>query len=266
MRTKIRENMRFGKLITIRRVDNIGKRVAWLCKCDCGNEVIVKACNLYRKDSPTTSCGCTYKNTFQDLTGNRYGKLTVLERVKTDKRGTMWKCKCDCGNTTIVSSMNLKRGNTSSCGCLIHEIPGGNTKHGMSGNRLYSIWASMKSRCNDINNHLYGGKGITVCNEWNNPEKFIEWSLNNGYRDGLSIDRINNDKGYYPENCRWVDATAQANNISRNVIIEYRGEYHTMAEWAKILKIDYKRLQRAIKSYGYSFEEAVKYAKNKEYS
>lgn len=257
MKAKVYENMRFGNLTTIKRVDNIGKRISWLCKCDCGKEIVVKACNLYRKDSPTTSCGCTYSNVFEDLTGRKFGKFIVLKRDNSIKDKTIWECKCDCGNIARVDRRNLISGNTSSCGCLIHEIQGGNTKHGMRETRLYSTWNNMKNRCKDKSNKSYGGKGISVCKEWEIPENFFSWALSNGYNDNLSIDRIDNSKGYSPDNCRWADSMTQANNISRNVVIEHNGETHTLAEWSRIYNVPYKQFQRKIRKYGMTIDEAV---------
>ena len=172
-----------------------------------------------------------------DLTGQRYGRLVVLHEAepiigddgKTIRR---WLCKCDCGNETIVRHSGLRSGKTQSCGCLHREIVGNLHKtHGLSqGNkRLYKIWKEMRSRCSNPKNASYpkyGGKGIKVCKEWN--ERFVpfyEWSIANGYREDiaesgrnrLSIDRINNDGDYSPENCRWVTDDIQANNKSDSI-------------------------------------------------
>lgn len=171
-----------------------------------------------------------------DLVGNKYGRLTVIEFVELKNHKTYWKCACDCGLTVIVTGNNLRSGNTKSCGCLHREsiasVGAANTKHNESHNhktRLYGIWAGMRQRCNNPNKDAYkyyGGKGVKVCEEWNDYSKFKEWALSNGYNDSLSIDRIDANGNYCPLNCRWLTisentARANKNHTTRRVI---RGE------------------------------------------
>lgn len=146
-----------------------------------------------------------------DITGQKFGKLTVLEyEGRNDNRVQFWLCKCDCGNESIVRSSNLKSGNSKSCGCSIndsrHKTNKANTKHGKCNTRLYSIWSGMKSRCNYEKNDSfndYGKRGISVCDEWEDDfQTFYDWAMRNGYSDDLSIDRIDNDGNYEPSNCR----------------------------------------------------------------
>ena len=184
-----------------------------------------------------------------DLTGKRFGVLTVLYRTDdhltpSGQHLTNWRCKCDCGSEIDVLSANLRKGHTQSCGCLFTQR---NLKHsdcvGGKISRLYCIWAGMKARCYAKSNpryKYYGARGITVCKEWkNNFEAFREWAFANGYDNSLTIDRINNNGMYSPDNCR---LTTQSNNSRQNVLVEYMGENHTISEWADIVGLPYKTL------------------------
>lgn len=182
---------------------------------------------------------------FCDLTGQRFGRLVVVRRAQnaTRKSGrprVMWECLCDCGNATYVTPDNLKRGAQVSCGCHSKEHNRAlRTTHGLSNTRLYGIWLAMRRRCHLVTDSAYreyGARGIVVCDEWNSSfEAFKSWSMSHGYADNLSIDRIDNNGNYTPDNCRWVDCVAQANNRRSNRILTYNGESHTVTEWARIL-------------------------------
>lgn len=183
-----------------------------------------------------------------DLTGQKYGRLTVIEYAGKGKNHThKWKCRCDCGNETVVNGYALRNGNTRSCGCLWKEVTRAkSTTHGMKRTKLYNIWCGMKKRCDyegNANYKDYGGRGIKVCEEWQKFEPFMEWALTHGYTDELSIDRINPNEGYCPKNCRWVDRYTQANNKTNNRHLTYNGETHTFAEWSRIAGIPYETLR-----------------------
>lgn len=184
-----------------------------------------------------------------NLVGEKFGRLTVKSSAGSDICGhSMWLCECECGNQVVIAGTNLKRGLTGSCGCRRIEIATERlTTHGMYGTPLYICWSDMLQRCRDPNNklyHRYGGRGIVVCDEWKSFENFNRWAMDSGYMAGLTIDRINNDKGYYPENCRWVDRITQGNNTSKNRRVSYHSMNKTVAEWARLLEMDYNILYR----------------------
>ena len=187
-----------------------------------------------------------------NLVGRRFGRLIVIELYDVDKtRDKRWKCRCDCGSETLVRGSKLRNGRTKSCGCLRKEAKGADLKHGASHTRLYRIYSGMKDRClskNDAAYQDYGGRGITICDEWlNSFDAFRDWALSNGYRYDLTIDRIENDGSYSPENCRWTTRKVQANNQRSNHIIEYNGEKKTVAQWSEITGIRHDTLLYRLK-------------------
>ncbi len=156
-----------------------------------------------------------------DLTGQKFGRLTVIERHERPKerrsREAFWLCKCDCGNESTLSGYELRSGNTKSCGCYHKAITSKiHKKHGYCGTRLYRIYYKMKERCykpSNDNYKYYGGLGITICDEWlNNFQAFADWAMSHGYADNLTIDRINNEGNYEPSNCRWITIQEQQRN------------------------------------------------------
>lgn len=181
----------------------------------------------------------------KDLIGMRFGKLVVKKRVENIRGGTAWLCFCDCGNKKIIAGTSLTRKNgTKSCGCLIGKtgikarlkgLNNPNFRHGMKKTRLYSIWRAMRKRCYQKTHPAYDRyHNLGVCPEWNNDFcKFKDWALSNGYTDNLTLDRIDNAKGYWPENCRWVDWKIQENNKRNSIKVLYNGGTLTLAEYAE---------------------------------
>ena len=197
-----------------------------------------------------------------DLIGQRFDRLTVIRREGISNDGqAAWLCKCDCGAEVVVAGNSLRRNHTKSCGCYAREKTGNiNRKHGMSHSRIYNIWSKMNRRCGyekENRYHDYGGRGITVCEEWQSSfEAFRDWAFANGYTDNLTIDRINNDFGYCPANCRWVNMKVQANNTRRNHELTCNGETHTLAQWEKITGIRQHTIGDRIRA-GWSIEKAL---------
>lgn len=199
---------------------------------------------------------------FIDLTGQTFGRLTVLERADsgTTKYAT-WVCRCSCGNVKVVRSCHLRSGATTSCGCYHKEIASNaNSTHKESRTRLYSEWQHMKKRCywkNYKAYNLYGGRGIIVCDEWKNSfVSFREWALKNGYSDTLTLDRIDVNGNYEPANCRWATKFVQSNNRSINRIVEYHGEKGVYIGMCRKLNVNESTVRSRMKK-GLSFEDAV---------
>lgn len=203
-----------------------------------------------------------------DLTGQRFGRLTVLERAWSRKGQLFWRCKCDCGRICDVQGSSLRNGRTKSCGCLHDELahvrlavrnyfkPDKTRRN----KPLYRVWSNMRQRCNNPNNpeyHLYGERGITICAEWDNDyETFETWALENGYQIGLSIDRIDNDAEYSPTNCRWTDAKTQSNNQRKTILLTYNGKTQPLSYWADEFGISRNVLKCRIRA-GWPVERAL---------
>ena len=279
MKLKDLTGMRFGKLtVKSRAPDKIlpsgYKTVMWNCDCDCGGSSVVSSKNLERKKYPTRSCGCGMYQIKNNLVGQRFGRLLVVEKVKgkTMKNGyeeQTYKCKCDCGKDVVLPYASLTTGNTKSCGCLFLEnLIKRNTTHGMSDTKLYLVWKEMIARCTretDKSYKYYGALGVSVCKEWSeNFENFYNWAIEFGYKEGLEIDRIDYNGNYEPSNCRWVTRKVQMNNMRRNVIIDIDGISHTMAEWSDIFKISQDLFRNRLKA-GWDVKSALTAPNNYRY-
>lgn len=184
-------------------------------------------------------------------------------------RYTQWLCRCECDNQVVSRTAYIKNGNTKSCGCLISLKAKQHIKtlnrqqitHNGSNDRLYSIWVNMKHRCNNPNDPRYcdyGGRGISVCDEWiHSYENFRDWSISNGYSEYLSIDRIDVNGNYEASNCRWTTNKEQQNNMRSNRLLTYNGETHTVSEWSDITGINKSTISKRINRSGWSTEKAL---------
>lgn len=196
---------------------------------------------------------------FKDLTGKRFGRLLVLyrteNRIISGSTRVFYHCRCDCGREVDVQGGSLRNGLSHSCGCLQREsAKTGNSKrtHGMTGTRIHRIWKGLNCRCNNKNHpkySRYGERGITVCDEWSGSNKngfinFYKWAMENGYSDLLTIDRMNNDGNYCPENCRWTSVAEQDNNKSTNRYVSVDGQRKTVSQWSSIVGIPKWKMYR----------------------
>lgn len=185
--------------------------------------------------------------------------MTVLEFAGINEKGrSLWLCECDCGNKKVVVGTELKRGKVKSCGCMSRRI------NGLYKSRLYEIHHMMMCRCyteSTTGYEYYGGRGISVCEEWRNKENgfinFYNWSIENGYSDDLTIDRIDVNGDYEPSNCRWITIQEQQNNKRNNHIISLNGEEHTISEWSRITGTNKETIEARVNRYGYTDEEAL---------
>ena len=192
----------------------------------------------------------------KNLVGDVYGRLVVI-KLSHVKKESYWLCKCECGNIKTVRIGSLRSGNTKSCGCLNTEMTilrnKKMSKYDVSTNdKLYWAWNHMLQRCfkdYENNKKYYKDRGITVCDEWKeNFLAFREWSLNNGYKENLSLDRIDNNGNYEPKNCRWTTKEEQSNNTRSVRLIEYKGEIKSISQWARIFGIDRKTISYRLKN------------------
>lgn len=196
-------------------------------------------------------------STFQDLTGQKFGRWTVIGYVGKSR----WLCRCDCGTVKIVRATHMKSGHSKSCGCYEHEqLIRRNTTHGDNKTPLHYHWLDIKKRCYNPKFKQYkdyGGRGIYVSAEWrDNFPAFRDWSLQNGYEKGLSIDRIDNDGPYAPWNCRWTDRITQNNNKRSNRWITANGKRQTIMQWERETGINESVIRGRLKR-GWSEQDAV---------
>lgn len=200
-----------------------------------------------------------------DLTGRKYGRLTVIKHIGKDKyNNAIWECKCSCGNIINTRGSTLRNGKIKSCGCLHKEmtkqLAKNNITHNMSNTRLYRTWQSMKSRCYYKQNNrykYYGANGVKVCDKWlNDFQTFHDWAIKNGYNDNLTIDRMDVNGNYEPNNCRWVTNEEQQRNKRNNKTYTIDGETRCLSEWCEKLNLNYNTVQTRLHR-NWSIEKAL---------
>lgn len=194
-----------------------------------------------------------------DLTGRRFGKLTVEGLASADKGILVWNCVCDCGNITLVRGNNLRSGAVQSCGCLKHK-QSHNRTHGESQSKLYRHWRSMIYRCLSPKHKAYkwyGGRGITVCQEWQTYEGFRAWVLCTRPDESYTVERIDVNGNYSPENCTWIPMNEQANNRTSCIMISHNNRTQNLTEWCNEYGLDYKLVHNRLFKLGWDFEKAI---------
>ena len=250
----MKKGEKFNHLIAIEFVVVTKKIHYWRFKCECGKIKVINKYNVLR--GHTKSCGCLLnRNKEVDIQGKKFGELTAIEKITTD----LWLFECSCGKKKVIIKKNVKNGNTKSCGCMKAKINGdAHRTHGKTGTKVYRAWLHMKDRCNNTNDKeykRYGARGIAICKEWKSFEQFFE-DMGESPK-GTSLDRIDNNKIYCKENCKWSTPREQANNRRSNRFITYNGRTETLAEWGRITGINAKNINRRIDNYGWSIEKAL---------
>lgn len=260
----VEPGQRYERLIVVRKIA-VKK---WECLCDCGSTRIICSSSLLSGD--TRSCGCyrgdQAKKHLNQLDGMRVGLLTVIR--ETDRINPLerrFECLCDCGNTTTVRYGELAQRRIKSCGCLLvaHQQRIKNyavkSQNGLSGHPLFPTWTNMMSRCYKTSNKAYknyGGRGIQVCSRWQSFENFIADMSPKPH--GATIERINNNGDYEPDNCRWASSVEQNRNRRITSAIEFNGETKPLGEWCDLYKIPYKIVHARLYRCGWQLERALK--------
>lgn len=205
-----------------------------------------------------------------DISGQKFGRLTVVSfagykiQGKSNHKTSAWKCKCVCGNEIVVTKSLLKSGNTKSCGCLKSENNRKTwTKHGLCNTRLYKIFSMMKDRCYNKNSKAYmyyGGKGVSICDEWlNDFQVFYNWAIQNGYNDNLTIERMDVNGNYEPNNCKWITQSEQTRNRTNTHFILFNDEKYTLTELSNKLGVSRTTIRKYEKQFNGDSERAINF-------
>lgn len=251
---ELQQGEKYGHLTTVKYVGVVKNRHSWECLCDCGNVVIKTESSI--KSSKinvcNSRCRCLY-----DISGKRFSNLTVIDSVIKNNNGhkdRMWRCVCDCGKEVYAKKYELEKRHTTSCGCKRSERSRRvNTIHGHSKSKICIILRGMKQRCQNPKNKYYqnyGGRGISICEEWSNPIdgviNFYNWAINNGYKDGYSIERIDVNDNYSPENCKWIPMSEQYANRTDTRYVSYKNETLPLFKMCEKYNVKYTTVLRRL--------------------
>lgn len=270
---------RIGGITVVKPIHKNGKPLEWECMCECGNVVFRSTTSLRdtKIKNVYTTCGCIHRNIDgreRSVVGQTIAELHVLS---FDLPKRIYTCETANGDIIYCSTSELcsriwrynknfdknqeRKNFLLSVGCNDEK------EYSKKSRRIHHVLFLMKQRCYDKSSpvyHHYGGRGIKIYNEWlENSKSFVIWSLQNGYKENLEIDRIDNNDGYYPENCRWTDKLTNANNKRNNKYIEFKNRTQTLAQWCRELEIDYKKTHYLIKYKNYSLQECIEHFQNK---
>lgn len=247
-------------MLTVKSLHEIRNDMSyWLCICDCGRETIVSVADLKK----TKSCGCARKMHFKDLSGYENEDIVVLSFSERRKGRIYWNCECKhCKNIIQRETTNIKKG-LATCKCIHRKRIGTSNSKENRNTEIYSKWCGMKNRCYNQNEKqfkYYGGRGIKVCDEWvNDFESFYNWSINNGWQNGYSIERTNVNDNYCPENCKWIPLSDQPKNKRNTIYAEINGERKRLLEWCEEFGVKPKTVYNRIYQQGMTPEEAIIY-------
>jgi hypothetical protein len=248
------KNQKIGDILVLDlstdKLDTNGTTRLWKCQCKCGKIIYKSARHLNEAKNKNKNFNCGCEN-YVNLVGKKFGDLTVIKSIQDKDKGKMWLCKCKCGDifyrhTTYIHKFPYK---------CIRDIK----KDTAYRHNIKEIFWQMKRRCynkNDKAYKYYGERGIFICDEWlQNVDLFVDWAIENGYKQGLSIDRIDYNGNYCPENCRWANKYVQANNKRDNILITYENKTQSLRAWCRELQIPYRKTHKRYIMYGWDIEK-----------
>lgn len=258
-RRKVKAGDRFGQLLAIKQTRFAAGKTWWLFLCECGEKAEKRLDQVVGGHAKT--CGTCKRHTLKE--GEKFNRLTAVSFHHRDDKLYFWTFKCDCGNETVTNSSSVVRGKTRSCGCLqketIANVGYSNATHGHSRTPEYGTWLAMHRRCSDKDAPGYenwGGRGITVCERWKELSNFIA-DMGPRPKGRYTLERVNNELGYSPENCVWASYHTQHRNKRTNINVEYNGQTMCLKDAAKLAGINYSTVCKRISALGWTPQQAI---------